>query len=142
MKPSVVLKPGERASINLPWRGTPNANYEWLKDVCGNRTRPKYDPTTKRFLVARVHAQHVLDALVEEYGRVIVIQFGHAATTCVEQCWNANPNNAIECECGCAGTNHGSKVPFGREVTPGLAVKHELSQATYVVTKDGWELQR
>ena len=138
----MILKPGERASIALPWRGSSNANYDWLKGVCGDRTRPKYDPATKRFLVARAHAQHVLNALVEEYGHVLVTQFGHTATTCVEQCWNANPDNAIDCECGCAGTNHGSKVPLGSEVVPGLAVKHDLSQATYAVTKQGWELQR
>lgn len=138
----MILKPGERASIDLPWRGDSRANYEWLKAVCGSRTRPQYDPATKRFLVARVHAQHVLDALVEEYERVLVAQFGHTATTCVEHCWNANPDTAIECECGCAGTNHGTRQPLGSEVAPGLAVKHDLNRALYLVTSAGWELQR
>ncbi|QEA29479.1 hypothetical protein FGL91_13480 [Microbacterium sp. CBA3102] len=91
IQPNMVLKPGERASIDLPWRGSPSANYEWLKEIYGTRTRPTFDREAKRFLVARPHAQHVLDALVDEYDRVLVVQYGHAATTCVEQCWNARP---------------------------------------------------
>ena len=83
--PSMTLRPGERASIELPWRGGPGANFEWLKLVCGARTRPTFDRQSKKFLVARIHAQHVLEALIDEFGMVRVVQFGHASTTCVEK---------------------------------------------------------
>ena len=136
----MTLKPGERASIELPWRGGPKANFEWLKAVCGTRTRPKYDKTTRQFLVARVHAKHVLDALVAEYESVLVTQYGHVATTCVEQCWNARRETVIDCECGCAGHNHGSGHPLGKELAAGLSVEHELNRALYVVSAAGWEL--
>lgn len=139
--PRMTLRPGERASIQLPWRGSSTANYDWLKEVCGERTRPLYDRQAKRFLVARPHAQHVLDALVDEFKQVLVVQYGHAATTCVEPCWNARPDTVTDCECGCAGANHGSGSPIGREVKDGLSVSHELTRATYLVTASGWQLQ-
>ena len=138
--PSMTLRPGERASIRLPWRGSPGANYEWLKEVCGSRTRPEYDTASKSFRVARPHAQHVLDALVAEYGKVILGQYGDAATTCVEQCWNAKPENAIDCVCGCAGTNHGTGTPLGTEVQVGLSVEHTQVRAVYEVTAAGRHL--
>ncbi|MGR4009867.1 hypothetical protein [Leucobacter sp. 1207-22] len=135
--PTVILKPNARAAIELPWRGSPRANFDWLKDVCGKRTRPEYDRQSKRFLVARPHTRHVLDALVDEYGEVLVHQFGYAATTCVEACWDANPDNVIDCVCGCAGLNHGSGHPLGMQVAPGLSVHQELAEATYIVTANG-----
>jgi len=140
-QPSIVLRPGRRASIFLPWRDSSSANFIWLKEVCGQRTRPTYNATTKRFEVARKHAQYVLDALVEEYGKVEVVQYGNIATTCVERCWSANPNTVIDCECGCAGLNHGVGQPLGEEVTAGLSVQNDLVSATYIVTADGWKLQ-
>lgn len=30
IKPNMILKPDERASIDLPWRGDSRANFEWL----------------------------------------------------------------------------------------------------------------
>lgn len=141
-KPSVILRPRERASIHLPWRGSPGANYAWLREVCGERTRPEYDREAKRFLVARAHTRYVLDAMVEEYGEVSVQQFGYAATTCVEACWEANRDTTLECVCGCAGVNHGSGQPLGAEVTPGLSVHHELTEANYLVTAAGRSLRK
>jgi hypothetical protein len=138
--PIVTLRPDDRASIKLPWRGSSEANYSWLKEVCGPRSRPKYDPALKCFLVARSHTQRVIDALVKEYDQVSLIQFGHTATTCVEQCWNANPDKVIDCECSCAGTNHGSGVPLGKEIQDGLSVRHEFTQAEYIITSSGRHL--
>lgn len=135
--PEVTLHPGERAIFKLPWRGSSGANYDWLKAICGERTRPKYDSESKSFLVARPHAQYVIDALVKEYGRVKVMQFGHTATTCVEQCWNAKIETIAECECGCAGSNHGSGRPLDTMIQSGLSVQQEFTKATYVVTASG-----
>lgn len=137
IRPNMILRPNERTSIALPWRGSGGANYARLREICGERTHPEYDRGSKRFLVARTHTQHVLDALVEEYGEVMVQQFGNASTTCVEACWNANPYTALDCVCGCAGVNHGSGGPLGNEVTPGLSVHHETTEANYLVTVTG-----
>ncbi len=141
MKPHMILKPGERASINLPWRGSRSANYEWLKEVCGERTRPDFDHETKRFLVARLHARHVINALVNEFGQVLITQYGNTATTCVEQCWNAKLETTADCVCGCAGANHGSGHPMDKEVKADLSVKQELTRAEYLVTADGWKVR-
>lgn len=138
--PEIILTPGQRAAVALPWRGSARANFDWLKDVCGERTRPEYDRTSKLFMVARPHAIVVLNALVDEYGRVRVVQHGDSTKTCVERCWNARPDTAIECECGCAGTNHGSRQPMGLEVKSGLSVQHRMTTVTYEVTAAGWRL--
>lgn len=135
--PSVILRPKSRAEIYLPWRGNPRANFEWLRCVCGDRTRPEYDRQSKRFYVARGHIQHIIQALVEEYGSVKVTQYGYRSTTCVQQCWNANPNSYLQCECGCAGRNHGSGVPMGHEVQSGLSVEYDLSVWEYQISRDG-----
>lgn len=135
---NMILKPGERASIALPYRGNPSANFDWLKEVCGDRTRPQYDRASKRFRVARAHTQHVLAALVDEFSQVHVTIYGHTRTTCVEQCWNARPETIADCECGCAGANHGSREPMGRQVQRGLSVQHDLTSAKYKVTRQGW----
>lgn len=140
MRPNVVLRPGERASVELPWRGSPSANFEWLKEACGARTRPIFDRESKRFLVARPHVSHVIDALVDEYDQVLVVQYGDTASTCVEQCWNAKAETVADCECGCAGANHGSGHAMGKEVQAGLSVGHEFTSATYLVTAAGWRL--
>ena len=135
---SMILRPRERASIALPYRGSPRANFDWLKEVCGDRTRPRYDRSSRRFLVARPHAQHVLAALVDEFNQVFVTIYGYTRTTCVERCWNANPETIADCECGCAGANHGSRHPMGTQVQQGLSVQNDLTSAEYVVTKQGW----
>lgn len=135
--PEVTLSPGERAVFKLPWRGGSSANYEWLKAICGERTRPKYNPISKCFLVARPHAQYVIDALVKEYGQVKVTQYGHTSVTCVEKCWNAKLETIAECECGCAGANHGSGRPLDTVLQGGLSVQHELTKAVYIATASG-----
>lgn len=141
MTPTVTLRPGKRASIWLPYRDGPSGNFRWLKDVCGTRTRPEYNQQTKQFEIAREHTQHVIDALVVEYGRVSVTQYGYARTTCVEACWTADPRTVAACVCGCAGANHGSKAPLGREVQAGLSITNEFTRAEWVVTANGWSLQ-
>ncbi|QDZ14207.1 hypothetical protein [Humibacter ginsenosidimutans] len=138
----MTLKPGRRASMWLPYRDDPGANFRWLKGVCGERTRPEYNRQTKEFEVAREHTQLVIDALVVEYRRVHVVQYGHARTTCVEACWNARLSTIADCVCGCAGANHGSGKPFGREVQAGLSVANELTCAEFIVTRKGWELRK
>lgn len=137
-QPSLILKPRERASISLPYRGNPHANYDWLKQVCGDLTRPVYDRQSKRFQVARTHVGHVLEALVEEFSTVHVSIYGNTRTTCVERCWNAKLEAITDCECGCAGANHGSRGPMGKEVEQGLSVQHELTRADFIVTSQGW----
>lgn len=88
----------------------------------------------------RDNGGHLIDGLVEEFGTVIVIIHGTRKITCVDACWNGDPDRAWDCVCGCAGTNHGTRMPLGREVRPGLAVEHEHTRAEYRVDTDGWTL--
>ena len=132
--PRLTLYPGnQRAEFYLPWRGSAGRNFEWIKTVCGKLTRPQYDKEKRRFMIARAHTDLVLEALLEEYSCVKVDHYGFAKTTCVEQCWNANPENFLQCECSCAGQNHGSGHPMGKEVISGLSIQGEYVLATYVV---------
>lgn len=133
-----MLKPGKRGLIYLPWRGSRRANFDWLKDVCGSRTRPEYDRDAKCFLVARQHTDHVIKALLGEYGSVQVQQYGHQKIACIQQCWDANPSTHLDCECSCAGYNHGSGHPLGVQVQPGLSVEHDYSIAEFKLTADNW----
>lgn len=87
----------------------------------------------------RKHVSHVIDALVAEFDRVLVEQYGKLTTTCVEQCWNARSETIADCEC--AGSNHGSGQATGKEPTIGLSVQHEFTKAVYVVTTNGWGRQ-
>lgn len=133
--PEITLHPKySRAELYLPWKGGPSANFKWLKTVCGDSTRPQYDKKKKKFLVARTHTNVVLDALVEEFGRVKVRHFGYQKEACVEQCWNAKPENYLQCECSCAGKNHGSGSPMGKEVSEGLSIQGEYVLHAYVLS--------
>lgn len=140
--PNLIILPKQRASLAIPWRGDKSANYEWLREICGTRTKPRYDRICKRFTVARTHTAHVLSELIIEYGRVFIVHCGYKSTTCVAACWDANPDSVIDCECGCAGLNHGSGAPMGFEMKNGLSVHHEYVVSKYYITSKGHESLR
>lgn len=137
MNPTVTLRPGARTTVQLPFRRG-DGNYQLLKDIRGPRTRPKYNRTTKLFEVARDNGDDLIKGLVEEFGTVRVVIYGNTRTTCVAECWGGNPDNAWNCVCGCAGSNHGSGYPLGVEVAAGLSVENQLTRAEYRVTRNGW----
>jgi len=139
MIPTVTLRPATRTMVRLPFQSG-NGNYELLKDIRGARTRPEYNRQTKLFEVARDNGDQLIKGLVEEFGTVRVVIHGNSRTTCVSDCWDADPSNAWNCVCGCAGSNHGSGHPLGREVEVGLSVENEHTRAEYLVTPKGWTL--
>lgn len=139
MVPTVTLRPNRRTTVQLPFR-TGDGNYRLLKDIRGDRTRPSYNARTKMFEVSRDDGDQLIGGLVNEFGTVRVIVHGNSKTTCVSECWSADPSSAWNCVCGCAGSNHGSGHALGREVATGLSVENQHTRAEYVVTRKGWEL--
>jgi len=112
---TVVIRPyGARTEIhNLPWSG-PRGGYKVVEDAIGasRRRQVKYDPSSKFFTVSRRHTRVLIEALGARYGRVHVIQHG-GTDKCVAACWKADRDTAWQCECSCAGDNHGSQHPIG-----------------------------
>lgn len=139
MEPNLILKPNERASVYLPWSGDKKANYQWLKEICGTRTRPEFNRTTRYFDFNRKYASQVIAALVEKYERVLVTIHGNVSTTCVDKCWTANRETIVNCLCSCAGRNHGTGSPIGIEVKVGLSVMNTRGVQEFIVSANGWE---
>jgi hypothetical protein len=137
MLPTVTLRPASRTTVQLPFRSG-DGNYQLLKDIRGQRTQPQYNRHTKLFEVARDGGDQLIEGLVDEFGKIRVIIHGNSRTTCVSECWGADPNNAWNCVCGCAGSNHGSGFPLGHEVAAGLSVENQHTRAEYLVTAQGW----
>jgi len=135
-KPLVILpvSGGRRARVHLPFQ-TGSANYDLIRDLLApDVVQIKYERAAHVFTVARHHAQDLIDGLARHFGEVEVRQYGWRRTTCVEQCWNAKPESAWDCECACAGTNHGTRTPLAQLVAPGLSIEHDYTVHEYVVT--------
>ncbi|WP_405216541.1 hypothetical protein [Agrococcus sp. Ld7] len=140
MRPVVTLRPGQHSLVRLPYRKG-GANYQLLKDIRGPGTRePKWNAVEQAFEVPRANGDRLIVGLVEEFGRILVVVHGHRQVSCVSDCWNASPATAWDCVCGCAGSNHGTGHPLGREVASGLSIEHQYSIGNYDVDEDGWTL--
>jgi hypothetical protein len=139
---TVVIRPhGARTEIrDLPWTGSPRATYALLEDAIGasRRGQVQYSRSTRAFSVARAHSGQLILSLADRFGHVHVIQHG-GQTRCVSACWNADPNTAWECECSCAGSNHGTQRPLGRIVAD-VGDAGELSVAR--ATPHEWDVYR
>lgn len=85
------------------------ANPEWLRDVLGPRIRIEYDRRLGSWLVARIHADRALDAMVDRFGdgRTTVVTDAAQQRKCGRLCQQGKPENALACECQCGGENHG-----------------------------------
>lgn len=135
--PEEVLMPAE---ITRPVNGDliirmPYAkdNRAWLNRVAGRDPHVAFNDADKSWRVKRNRFERLIAALAARWGSVQVTQFGSHQTTCVAACWNGNPDKVAECECACAGSNHGAGTPAGREVTPGLSILTDYSRYTYRV---------
>jgi hypothetical protein len=116
MTVTVTVRPGARTEIRgLPW-GRPGEGYEIIGEAIRASRRGQVEYAHGAFTVARSHTVELIEALAARYGRVQVIHHG-GLTKCVAECWRARPDTAYECECSCAGANHGSKHPLGRIVS-------------------------
>lgn len=107
---------GARTEVRgLPF-GKAGDGYNIIGDaICATqRGQVKYE--NRAFTVSRPHTTRLIEALAVKYGAVMVIQHG-GTTMCVSACWNADPDSTWECECSCAGENHGTREPLGRVVS-------------------------
>lgn len=140
--PVVTIRPNKPTAVNLPFQPG-GENYRLLKGIRGPGTRePRWNPAEKVFEVPHAGTDRLIEGLVEEFGRVRVVVFGHVQTVCVRECWNAKANRAWECVCSCAGANHGSGHPLTHEVADGLSVEHGYSVARFDVDAAGWHFRR
>lgn len=113
---TVTIRPKARTEIRgLPWTGKPSDNYELIEEYIDASQRGQVRYASGSFSVARGHTQALIAGLARRFGQVHVIQYG-GVNTCVEACWDANPETVALCECACAGSNHGSYKPLGKVV--------------------------
>lgn len=121
MTVTVTVRPG---GARTEVRGLPftkaGDGYRIIGEAIGatRKGQVDYDKSTRAFTVSRSHSTTLITALAAKYGSVTVIQHG-GTTKCVEACWNAKPASAWECECSCAGDNHGTRNPIGPIVSAG-----------------------
>lgn len=125
---TVTIRPnGKRTEIeNMPWEGK-GGGYKVLDELISASRRGQVDHNKGVWSVSRHHTNAVILGLAARYGRVKVIQYG-GTEMCVEACWKSGyPENAWECECSCAGKNHGSGMPYRVTVDGGGGAGGQLS---------------
>jgi hypothetical protein len=128
-----------RLQVQLPYRGGGSGNYDLLRDICGERTRPDYNRERKYFEVARGHLTTLVDELPAQLGAPVeVVLHGASQTHCVEQCWGAKRSDTFwSCECACAGKFHGTGSAPPLNVGGGLYIETEYTTQTYTAWPDG-----
>ena len=119
--------------VSLPFRPG-SGNYDVLKELCGDRTRPAYNKELRCFEVAREHLTALIERLPTELGQPVqVVLHGATQTKCVEACWNAAPETRWNCLCSCAGRYHGSTTGPPTSVSAELAVETVYTTHEYTV---------
>lgn len=113
---TVTIRPGgARTEVRgLPWEG-PGAGYRIVGEAIDATRQDQVKYAHGSFTVARARTESLILSLAKRYGRVHVVQFA-GQTKCVAACWAAKPETALECECSCAGVNHGSGRALERTV--------------------------
>lgn len=123
--------------IRLPYR--PNhANRILLEEACGSRATIKYIGEGT-FNAPRTHLRPIIDTVLQEFQQPVCLEIhGSTQTTCDHRCWSANPDTWMECQCHCAGSNHGSGVPFETQPSPTFSIHtdHTVSKTT-IPPQDG-----
>src|SRR4051794_27295448 len=115
MKPPPSLWVPVRGKIHvlLPYvPGKPSYGINWLRTVLGDRVRvSRGERGTGALVVGRSHTDELRSALVLVAGfrgqPITVIRDVATQTICAPACQQANPKNALLCECSCGGINHG-----------------------------------
>ncbi|TFB67211.1 hypothetical protein E3N86_00100 [Cryobacterium sp. Hz7] len=110
---TVTIRPnGKRTEIlYLPFEGK-GRGYAILGDMIGASRQGQVQYAGGVWTVSRPHTNEVILGLAARYGKVKVIQHG-GVEKCVESCWKkGKAENALLCECACAGRNHGSGAPY------------------------------
>jgi hypothetical protein len=135
MSVSVYRPVKGRLTVKLPFRSG-GGNFDLLKEICGERTRPVYDRATSSFQVAANHLGVLIDGLLDRFRQVTLTTQHYRQQTCVESCWNASPDSIEECVCGCAGLNHGSRRALGTLILDGsVSVSGEYLERTRVLRR-------
>lgn len=134
--PPLNRRPNNRVRLRLPYG---DASWRsWLKAHCGELTRPEFERKPEPiWTVARKYLPEVMHALARKYGEVHVITEHNEAHHCTTACQTANPETAPDCECICAGANHGGSD--GEEwfnVIDALLVRHEVRRREFVCRWD------
>lgn len=130
--------PHGRIQVELPYRER-GGNYTLLQDICGERTRPEWNPRRRCFEVARGHLGALLAELPAEPGvPVEVVLHGASQTKCVEACWrDASPETVWECVCSSAGKFHGTGIAPPKDLGGGLSVETEYTTEIYTAWPNG-----
>jgi hypothetical protein len=84
-------------------------NREWLKS--DHRINPIWNTQYKHWETPRSWFEPVVQAILERFGAIYVIQPLQPLQVCARACWDAA---GLECECSCMGAHHGSGHPQGR----------------------------
>ena len=127
-----------RARVWLPFRSG-SGNYDLLRGICGERTRPEYNPSLKCFEVARDHVAALVELLPGELGQPVEVELhGSTQTKCVEACWTAKPETVFDCVCSCAGRYHGSQTGPPKDLGGGLAVETEYTTHVFTAYPRSW----
>jgi hypothetical protein len=127
-----------RLILELPYA---NDNRWWIKDVCGSYTRPEFNRKDKVWEVARSHYWTLIEACVERYGIVTVVEDYALQEKCTRSCTNARPESVNECTCVCGGDHHGmdrggSLRDGWIEVGDELLIGTDYRRRTFEVTAD------
>lgn len=121
-----------KLQIKLPYQKPPR-NLNLLKDICGPRSRVTYNQMGY-FEIAPIHLQKLIVKLPSTLGeRLEVDLYGAKQTKCVAKCWDASSTTKWECECSCAGTNHGTGQPLDKQVSSDLSISTDYTVARYVI---------
>lgn len=122
-----------RLQVWLPFRQSGRGNFILLKQLCGERTQPKYNRALGCFEVARDHLPVLIERLPGMLGMPVeLVLHGSTQTKCAEKCWTAKPETYWDCECSCAGRFHGSVTGPPKQFGAGFGV--ETTYTTNVMT--------
>lgn len=129
----VVFRPGAQDQpgllVRLPYH---SGNRDWLRG--GRRRKPEWDPTEKLWKVPRAWFSVIVNACLDRFDEVYVIQPHNPMEKCAPACWEAKGE---ECQCSCLGVHHGEGRPGGRwyEVSDALAVQWQGSELRWTLLK-------
>jgi hypothetical protein len=107
--PGMWLPRHGSAHVLLPFvPGRRAANPHWIEEILGARASLKRGPGNT-WVIARGRADEMLRAMRERFepGTITLITDAAEQRKCGPQCWEGNPDRALECECQCGGENHG-----------------------------------
>jgi hypothetical protein len=82
-------------------------NRAWIKEVCGEMTRPVWNGRDKVWEIARSHYWILVEACALRFGSVLVVEDYATQEKCTVACTNAKPETVVDCTCVCGGDQHG-----------------------------------